>query len=167
MVAFHHVWGRLVKECKLNGLCTGLVEEGSSGAQLDDNDSSDNETSVPAGLLGMCSLLGDKAASASSAHPLSPVSPSPVTPAISGTQPLPSFQLDASASAILSNLVDNGGHTAATGRPPPAVAVASVLSLRFYSVPVLPITDRSLGLTRRCLLFRFLLPVHLLRRGLQ
>ena len=105
VVAFHHVWDRLVKACNANGLCTGMVEE---GQKLSGSDS-DSEASVTSGVLGICSLLGNKAAAVSTAHPLSSSSPSPTTSA--STPSLPTFQLDASASAILSNLVDNGDIT--------------------------------------------------------
>ena len=106
VVAFHHVWDRLVKEAKANGLCTGLVEESER-----DSTSNDDEACMAAGVLGMCTLLGNHAAVESSPHPLSSASSSGTstsTSTSSANQGLPSFQLDAAASAILSNLVDTG-----------------------------------------------------------
>ena len=102
VVAFHHVWERLVKECKAKGVCTGMVEE--SEKNLSDSDCDDS--TVSGGVLGICSLLGNNAAAACAPHPLSSAS-SPAASS-SSTSGLPSFQLDAAASAILSNLVDNG-----------------------------------------------------------
>ena len=107
VVAFHHVWDRLVKASRENGLCDGLVEE--APERVSDCDSgSGSEASTVAGVLGMCSLLGNTAAASSAALPQSSSHQStPATPSAPAT-PLPSFQLDASSSAILTNLVDNG-----------------------------------------------------------
>ena len=102
VVAFHHVWGRLVSECKALGLCTGLVEEAQKETS---NDASSSEAG---GVLGMCSLLGSKASATSPMHPLSSASSPTAATSTPNTPALPCFQLDASASAILSGLVDNG-----------------------------------------------------------